>query len=186
MCDEVDELKLGMGDRDGLLLELQREEAAVQASMTGTPNDSVPPGLLMPNGFYVGKSTATGAGQDGCFNAVEAWTAKRMEEFKKNKDILNCELKTINKCRIFLQAFSLADITTGDGTKIATLASQGKKGTTTRAHLGWPNIGTPSALDWKTWNRAINITFTVSPTSSLQRPLGPWLGNHNATWHFEK
>ena len=71
------------------LLELQREEVDVQASVTGTPNAFAPPGLLLPNGFNVGASTATGAGQDGCFNAAEAWITNRMEECRKNLSKIN-------------------------------------------------------------------------------------------------
>ena len=38
MIDEIEVAKLEIGDRAGILLELQREEAALQASATGTPN----------------------------------------------------------------------------------------------------------------------------------------------------
>ena len=38
MNDEIEEMKLEIEDRDGLLLERHHEEAASQASVTGTPN----------------------------------------------------------------------------------------------------------------------------------------------------
>ena len=61
LSDDTEEMKMELEDRDGQLQQLQREEAAVQASMTGAPKACAPPGLLLPNGFNVGDGTATGA-----------------------------------------------------------------------------------------------------------------------------
>ena len=42
MDDDIEDMKLELDDRDGLLQQLQREEAAVQASMTGAPKGVSP------------------------------------------------------------------------------------------------------------------------------------------------
>ena len=42
MNDEIEDMKLEIEDRDGQLLELQREEAVVQASVIGTPKRVCP------------------------------------------------------------------------------------------------------------------------------------------------
>ena len=43
MTDDIDEMKTGIADRDGILLGLQHEEAACQASVSGTPQTRLPP-----------------------------------------------------------------------------------------------------------------------------------------------
>ena len=62
-------------DSDGQLLQTQKEEADVHASIEKTP-----PGLPLPNGFHSGNDTAVGAGP----NATEIWHSNRMEQLKRN------------------------------------------------------------------------------------------------------
>ena len=46
--DEIDEMQLVIEDSDGLLLELQREEPALQASVACTPKAPALPWTLLP------------------------------------------------------------------------------------------------------------------------------------------
>lgn len=83
-----------------------------------------------------------------------------MEEFLKHPLISESELHSLNKCRIFLQSFSLADITTGDGKEISKAAWDGKAVSPYRKNIHWPRWGKPTPSEWSQWKRAIRLTFT--------------------------
>ena len=93
-----------------------------------------------------------------------------MEAFQNNSAIRKEEWATLNKCRIFLKAFSLADISTGDGNFISKQAWAGSTSTTFRDSTQWPIWGKLTRSEWSQWQRAILLTFL--------EPNGKKLKNH--------
>ena len=88
-------------------------------------------------------------------------------------NIPDYKMKTINKCRIFLQAFSLADISTGDGNRITKKAWVGKKSDALRHITGWPQWGNPSTAEWKVWRKSLTSTFSNNVANRyISEPLG--------------
>ena len=61
------------------------------------------------------------------------------------------ELKKVNRCHLFLQVTSLADITSGDGRSILEDAWKGDRVTFWPSYYSWPHQGKPSATDWVAW-----------------------------------
>ena len=61
------------------------------------------------------------------------------------------QLWAINRCRLYLRAYTLSDIVTGDGTTIMPNCWEGTYPChTTRSHC-WPAQGKPSSSDWEIW-----------------------------------
>ena len=97
-----------------------------------------------------------------------------MEAFIDNKQIKREWLPTLNKCRIYLQAFSLSDIVTGNGQFIRDKAWHGRQEQTGR-DLKWPKWGRPSMLSWNTWRSALQLTFCQIRDKKLHLPLKRWI-----------
>ena len=73
--EDIHDMHIKLEDRDGQLLQMQTEEADVQA-----PIEMTPPGLPLPNGFHSGNDTAVGAGQ----HATGIWLSNRMGKLKRH------------------------------------------------------------------------------------------------------
>ena len=85
-------------------------------------------------------------------------------------------LVRLNRCRLFLQVTTLADIVTGLGTAITNSAWQGTLDTTRPKFYLWPKQQRPPQTDWFEWRAALQTTFGVHPHSRvLSRPLGAWI-----------
>ena len=97
-----------------------------------------------------------------------------MECFMNNNTIQCYEHKTLNKCRIYLQVFTIADIATGDGKIISKNTWEGKKSSPLRPISNCPLWGKPSQAEWKIWRKAIISTFLVVADRNLKQHLGPW------------
>ena len=101
-----------------------------------------------------------------------------MEAFMSCSKIPQKHWKIINQCRLFLRAFSLSDISTGDGRHISHNAWSGiYVEDTGRDGEAWPLIGTPTTADWKIWREALRLTFCSRRINLLDSPLGSWIGN---------
>ena len=109
-----------------------------------------------------------------------------MEAFRNNPAIRKEEWATLNKCRIFLKAFSLADISTGDGMFISKQAWAGLASTSFRDATQWPIWGKPTRSEWAQWQRAISLTFLESNGKKLKKPLLKWIETPCATWMTDK
>ena len=83
-----------------------------------------------------------------------------IEAILRCKEIESYEILAANKCRLYLQAFSIADIATGDRTSISTNAWEGKPSNQLRTHIGWPIWGKPSTADWKVWRKVMQLSLT--------------------------
>ena len=98
-------------------------------------------------------------------------------------DILQSPSKTesirINRCRIFLQATTVSDITSADGTRITEYAwtPEQKQSITNprRSKHDWPRQPRPGPKSWKAWKGAIQRHLSKKGKGqTLQIPLGPW------------
>ena len=85
-------------------------------------------------------------------------------------------LARLNACRMYLRAFTLADITSVDGTSILLAAWTGSGPCSRRPHTEWwPRSPPPSALAWQEWQAALVSTFGVdSRFRRLSSTLGSW------------
>ena len=96
------------------------------------------------------------------------------------------ELQMLNRCQLFLQVVTLADISTGDGTSITTSSWTGTYDSLRPHFFEWPRQGQPPNRDWNLWRKALTLTFGVHPTRhTVPLPLGPWLDSDDAwSWFY--
>jgi hypothetical protein len=91
--------------------------------------------------------------------------------------------KSFNKCRIFLQVLSLADICTGNGTSIRSSCFKGifDPGSS-RNGATWPSVPRPLPRDWKIWQSCLIHLFCVGTSLQLLTRLGMWYSTGKDTW----
>ena len=106
--------------------------------------------------------------------------------FLNSTNVPKKHLKTLNKCRLYLRAFSLSDIVTGDGTKVAHNAGAGiRTGNSGRKDTSWPVIHKPTTAEWKIWREALRNTLCTRRLNKLDQPLGRWIQENmsmNGIW----
>ena len=110
-------------------------------------------------------------------------------------DVLTTPSKTdmirINRCRIFLQATTLSDITNADGTRITDYAWTPLQNNAItnprRSKHDWPRQPRPGPKAWKAWKGAVQRHLSKKGKGqNLKRPLGPWLVSPtNSRQHWE-
>jgi len=94
------------------------------------------------------------------------------------------QLQQLNRCRLFLQVTTLADICIGSGRSIAASAWNGTCDDSRPHYYRWPEQTRPPRSDWVVWQRALALIFTnSSPQRLLQTPLGSWTG-HDTSWYW--
>ena len=106
-----------------------------------------------------------------------------MDIFFQDHSLSSAILVSINRVRCYLEVFSLADIATGDGTRLRSCYSQGQRGDT---HSQWDwHEERPSDRDFKRWRDALSLLF--DETKRLHTPLGKWLAlpHHRWKWHYD-
>jgi hypothetical protein len=68
-------------------------------------------------------------------------------------------LTHLNRCQLFLQVNSAADIVTADGKWIMHEAWHGKLDDMRPHYYLWPNQGDPPAQDWALWRKALSLSL---------------------------
>jgi hypothetical protein len=89
----------------------------------------------------------------------------------KNKD-----LRLLNLCRMWVQAITLADITTGNGLYLRSQTHNGDYLKQTIDNKEWPKGGAPDKHSWRLWETALQQCF-LQPHATykkLRQPLGTW------------
>jgi len=100
-------------------------------------------------------------------------------------------LRRANRCRLFLQALTVADIATGDGRAIRRDAWGGVPD----HHLNlrrfnWAPQGRPGAQDWRAWREALNMALlrprgtTGDIDPPLRTTLGRWFPETDTPWKW--
>ena len=100
----------------------------------------------------------------------------------RDANISQYEQIQCNRCRLYLRAFTIADITTGDGTRITT--SAWAMHPQNCRDLGWPLWGKPGIQDIMTWRRIIRKVFSPTQHLRLDTPLGPWTKPEDGKWEW--
>ena len=114
-----------------------------------------------------------------------------MEVFLDDPEIDKSWIPTLNRCRLYLKAFTLSDITTGCGLKIREEAWHGIKYDTGRNTSQWPIWGKPALLSWTKWRTALRSSLCANYNRILNVPLGNWIQiplewKWFTTWHRQK
>jgi hypothetical protein len=93
-------------------------------------------------------------------------------------------LVVLNRCRIYLQVFSLADISSADGTSIIPDVLQGVPLIDRKSKLNWPYQQRPPNSAWEIWRSALR---PLQPKNKLTTPLGIWTSsNLHQNWFWFK
>jgi hypothetical protein len=97
------------------------------------------------------------------------------------------ELATLNQCRMFLKAITLADICTADGKNLHILSYTGGKAREPHLHrYNWARQPPSLSPDhWALWRQALDNFRTDTFNTfdlSLHHPLGAWLEDPNPIW----
>jgi hypothetical protein len=103
---------------------------------------------------------------------------------------------TLNRCRIWLKAVTVADLVDGDGANITTAAWLGRA-QEGRQKYAWPRQQRPGEQDWQNWREWLVRTFTTGelPLDSnwrlmqprfrrLKTPLGKFSGAELHKWEY--
>ena len=96
------------------------------------------------------------------------------------------ELIRLNRCRLYLQVATVADISTADGRLITFEAWHGTIDPSRPSPFTWPNQGKPPTKDWDLWRRALSLSLCNGQIRRFSIPLGSWTDDqwHKWLWFF--
>ena len=94
------------------------------------------------------------------------------------------EINQVNKCRMYIKAFSLADIATGNGNQVSKSAWELEQTHKGRTNINWPLWGEPAKKDKELWKRALRMAYSPHKEMELERKLGKWLGKDYLNWEW--
>ncbi len=86
----------------------------------------------------------------------------------------------INRCRLYLQVITVADIASADGKQIVPWVKDGFRHKDRYSTLNWPTQARPPLRDWKLWRQALS---QIEERGLLIEPLGEWTDQSHQTWH---
>ena len=69
------------------------------------------------------------------------------------------QLQQLNRCRLYLHAETLSDITDGTGNLISKQAYDGRRIPTSSSSHDWPVQEKPNEIHWKLWRKALRDSF---------------------------
>ena len=94
------------------------------------------------------------------------------------------DLRCINRCRLFLQVSTIAEVSTTDGKHLHPSTWRGQPPTHSVSKLLWPRQARPSAYSWRTWRRFLSQALLpgnyncYSTHLPLRQPLGTWFTHY--------
>jgi hypothetical protein len=100
-------------------------------------------------------------------------------------NITTTELKAVQRCRLFLQATTISDLTNSSGTALADWISDPNLDLTNyrTSHLLYPHQARPTSATWNLFMRKLQLAYT-SNNNILITPLGNWYqGRFHQAWH---
>lgn len=89
-------------------------------------------------------------------------------------------LRTINRCRIYLQVIFLSDICSADGTLILPECIGGSRPKNRKSILEWPVQPRPPQPAWRIWS---TMLAALHVNNNLHNPLGKWTSPTYQKWH---
>ena len=81
-------------------------------------------------------------------------------------------IQQVNRCRTFLEALTLADISTPDGTQLDSNILIGRINKASYSRLDWPTQKPIHAEGWKVWKLFLQKEYCEPNSNTLRRPLG--------------
>ena len=93
------------------------------------------------------------------------------------------QLAALNRCRLFLQVTSAADIVDGSGDQLSKEAYIGRKNSYRRSSYVWPSQQSPSKPTWAKWRQALRKAF-LRQNQLMIHPLGKCVDNDRDTWQW--
>ena len=97
-----------------------------------------------------------------------------MQHLVEHNNFTKPQIAAINRCRIYMRAITLTDISNGTGSFVTRDAYEGKRDPHRNSTWIWPNQEKPPRKDWKLWRDAIEIIWTQTGTRRLRQELGEW------------
>jgi hypothetical protein len=94
-----------------------------------------------------------------------------MDEFTM-KGLYDKQMRDVNRCRIYLRAFYISDITDLTGKSLEEWTRQGKRQATRTSKWNWSVQQRPPAAAWKNWQ--LTVQGIASEDGDLFQHLGPW------------
>ena len=91
------------------------------------------------------------------------------------------QLETLNRCRLYLQVFTLSDITSADGTTLIHHILQEEQLTDRKSCLSWPTQQHTQWADWILWSTALEH---LQENKSLWTPLKEWISPSHQSWFW--
>ena len=109
-----------------------------------------------------------------------------MDEITNTASYTAAEINKINTVRIYLQAYTLSDICTGDGRQITLNAWEGRfEATDCRANnCRWPEWKSIHKSAILLWQQALSRSFCPTRPRLLQRPLAQWTTHPPTSWQW--
>ena len=118
-------------------------------------------------------------------NIIRAGDFSLMEKLVQSKQMSQSDMLAVNRCRVYLHAQNLSDISTGNGRLIR---PQFLLSTAQPLHskYTWPYQVKPPSSDWKQWKKAVLEIWNHDEQGILNKPMGPILLNSHLvhTWYF--
>jgi hypothetical protein len=93
-------------------------------------------------------------------------------------------LVRINKCQLYLQVITLADICTADGKSITRDAWDCKRNTTRNTAAAWPKQGILPTAYRDEWRTTLRTVFRLRRATLLPHHLGPYYDLETTIQHF--
>ena len=95
------------------------------------------------------------------------------------------KMKSLQKCRIYLQATTVADIADVSGTEIYQAIRNHQRRLDIPSTEGWPHQPRPPGSDWRIWDTAIKrLGKSQQFWWKLAQPLGDWYHDSHWEWYF--
>lgn len=91
-----------------------------------------------------------------------------------NKGYRGQDLLILNRCRLWLQILTVAELTDGTGTRLIPKLLRHRNPNPLRPSLCWPHQGPLPPSAWTLWETAVKSAFSTGNLNQLKTPLGPW------------
>jgi len=113
---------------------------------------------------------------------------RQRDEFIMEKLVLlgtltQSELISCNRCRLAMEAVTLADIVTGDGKRIRSDSIGAHSSTTHPSTWEFP-VENPSTQDLDSWRKGLVILLSASFELPFTDILGPWIALPHRLWEW--
>ena len=108
-----------------------------------------------------------------------------MEKLCNSDAFTNQQKQCINRCRIFLQVITSADITDSDGKCVTKDVFNGIVDESRRSMYVWPNQVRPLLKDWRLWRSAIENIWCETGANRLRRALGDWIHTSHQQFNWQ-